>query len=90
MAWFTNLTTRFEFRVGLRLDRLIAVPNRFASMSRSVTDVLRVDERSCSSAARYFTLLVTCCSSDDRHSEWTNVAETYIPSFLFHVYLLLL
>lgn len=90
MAWFTNLTTRFEFRVGLRLDRLIAAPNRFASMSRSVTDVLRVDKRSCPSAARYFTLVVTCCSSDDRHSECTNVAETDIPSFLFHVYLLLL
>lgn len=88
MAWFANLTTRFEFRVGLRLYRLIAAPNRFASMSRSVTDVLRVDERSCPSAARYFTLVVTCCSSDDRHSEWTN--ETHIPSFLFRLYLLLL
>lgn len=90
MAWFTNLTTRFEFRVGLRLDRLIAAPNRFASMSRSVTDVLRVDKRSCPSAARYFTLVVTCCSSDDRHSEWTNVAETHILSFLLRLYVLLL
>lgn len=68
MAPFANSSTRrLEFRLGSRrlepLNRRSLLPTPLPTrLSRSVTDVLERDNRARPSTARYFTLLVTCCS----------------------------